>query len=132
VTDLMADRYGRGRRRRWPLVGVVVLAVAGLAWVAWAFWEQGTPKVTSSLTTSEISEHSAQVTLSVRLSGTDVRPTCVVRAYAEDHTPVGELSFRVDDPPSRSFSVTRTIRTERRATAVDSVGCTAPGQQRPR
>jgi hypothetical protein len=131
VTDLIADRYGRRRSRRWPVVGIAVLAVAGLAWVVWAVWAQSNPKVTSTLVTSEIAAHTATATLKVRVSGTGVHPTCVVRAYAEDHTPVGEVSFTLD-PPRRSFTVTKTFRTERRATAVDAVGCTAPGQSRPR
>jgi hypothetical protein len=132
VTELIAERYGRARRSRWPVVPIAVVAVAGLAWVAWAVWAQSNPKVTSALITSGIASHSATATLRIRLSDTDVHPTCVVRAYAADHTPVGELSFQVDRPPRRSFTVTRTFRTERRATAVESVGCTAPGQSRPR
>ena len=116
----------------WPIVLIAVVAVAGLAWVVWAVWAQSNPKVTSALLTSEIASHSATATLKIRLSDSDVHPTCVVRAYAEDHTPVGELSFKVDRPPKRSFTITKSFRTERRATAVESVGCTAPGQSHPR
>ena len=132
MTDSLADRYGLTRRSRWPIALIAVVAVAGLAWVAWAVWAQSNPKVTSALLTSEIGAHSATATLKIRLSDSDVHPTCVVRAYAEDHTPVGELSFKVDRPPKRSFTITKSFRTERRATAVESVGCTAPGQDDPR
>jgi hypothetical protein len=132
VTDLIADRYGRTRRSRWPIALIAVVAAAGLVWVVWAVWAQSNPKVTSALLTSQIGSHSATATLKIRLSDSDVHPTCVVRAYAEDHTPVGELSFEVDQPPKRSFTITKSFRTERRATAVESVGCTAPGQSHPR
>jgi hypothetical protein len=59
-----------------------------------------------------------------------VQASCTLRAYAEDHTTVGELTFS-PEPGSGSRQV-ETIRTERRATSVESVGCTAPGQDHPR
>ena len=52
----------------------------------------------------------------------------MLRAYAEDHTVVGELSFT----PERSGRTDQTVRTERRATSVELMGCTAEGQNRPR
>ena len=52
---------------------------------------------------------------------------CVVRALADDHSVVGEVAFTPVD--GRNEVV---IRTERRATSADLVGCTAEGQSRPR
>ena len=54
----------------------------------------------------------------------------MLRAYAEDHSTVGELTFTPD--PSEGRRQVRTMRTERRATSVDKLGCTAPDQHRPR
>ena len=50
-----------------------------------------------------------------------------VKAFAEDHTVVGEATFT---PVAGRNEVT--LRTERRATSVESVGCTTPDQPRPR
>jgi hypothetical protein len=130
--ELMRNRYGTGRSSRWPLYAGLLLGVVALGWLVWAILLQSDPKVTSGLQSSEIGEHSSTAVLQVRLSDTDVHPTCLLRATAVDHTIVGESHFTISDPPSRSFSVTRTIRTERRPTSIESIGCTAPGQSRPR
>ncbi len=53
-----------------------------------------------------------------------------MRAYAEDHTLVGIVSFTPD--PTSTGRVTQEISTDRRATSVELLGCTAPGQSRPR
>ena len=50
-----------------------------------------------------------------------------MRAYAEDHTSVGELAFTPADGDNEVV-----VRTERRATSLEKIGCTAPGQPRPR
>ena len=60
----------------------------------------------------------------------DVDATCLVRAFAEDHTVVGELSWTPDGEAQQSDEVS--IRTERRATSVELVGCTTEDQSRPR
>ena len=56
-----------------------------------------------------------------------VTASCRVRAFAEDHTTVGEVSFT----PQQGENVVD-IRTERRATSVERIGCTTPDQNRPR
>jgi hypothetical protein len=66
----------------------------------------------------------------VTLDEPDVRASCTLRAYATDHTTVGELTFTPD--PDEGQRQVQTIRTERRATSVESIGCTAPGQDQPR
>ena len=53
--------------------------------------------------------------------------SCRVRAFAEDHTTVGEISFT----PAQGRNDVE-IRTERRATSIDLIGCTTPDQERPR
>ena len=129
-TDL-ADRYGaRSPRRRWALLAAcVVLAAVFLGWLAWVIWDQSNPEVESHLVTYEVvDEHTATAAVQVNLDDPDVHAVCTLRAYAEDHTVVGELTFT----PTVSGRTERTVRTERRATSVESVGCTAPGQNRPR
>jgi Domain of unknown function (DUF4307) len=128
-TDL-GDRYGASApwRGRVLLGAVVVLAAAFLGWLGWVVWAQSTPEVESRMVGYSVrDEHAALATVEVTL-GDDVEATCELRAYAEDHTIVGELTFR----PERSGRSERTVRTERRATSVELVGCTAPGQNRPR
>jgi hypothetical protein len=65
--------------------------------------------------------------IEVAIRADDITATCRVRAFAEDHTVVGEVSFT----PEQGRNDVE-VRTERRATSVESVGCTTPGQPRPR
>jgi hypothetical protein len=126
------ERYGaRSPQRRRLVVGVsVVVAVAFLGWLAWVIYEQTTPQVTSDLETWSIKdEHEATAVMVVHLHDSGVKASCTLRAYAEDHTVVGELSFT---PKPTTARQTVSIRTERKATSVEPVGCTAPGQERPR
>lgn len=128
TTDL-TDRYGAPSRLRRPLgIGVaVLLAVLGLGWLGWTVWFHTNPAVTSDLVTFDVtSDHEVAARLDVRL-GDDVEASCRLRALAEDKTAVGEVAFA---PVDGSNSVV--IRTERRATSVEKLGCTAPGQARPR
>jgi hypothetical protein len=129
-TDL-ADRYGApsaGRRR--VVLGVVVVVVAAfLGWLGWVIWSQSTPEVTSDLVGFHVvDEHTAIASVQVMLADPDVVASCTLRATAEDHTVVGELSFT----PEASGRTDQTVRTEREATSVELVGCTAPGQNHPR
>jgi hypothetical protein len=131
--DHLSERYGAPApwRRRTVLVVAVVLAAAFLGWLGWAVYEHSTPQVTSELETFSIDDdHSATAVVVVTLDSADVKAECTVRAYAADHTNVGERTFTPD--PSKGRRQTVTIRTERRATSVESLGCTAPGQDRPR
>ena len=133
--DTLAERYGapsRGRQRA-VVIGSGVLGVVFLAWLGWTALSHGDPEVSSDIVTFSIEgEHAVTAEVDVRLDE-DVEATCVLRAYAEDHTVVGELAFAVDRAALADGStLEQTIRTERRATSVDLVGCTTPGQQRPR
>jgi hypothetical protein len=129
-TDL-TDRYGApSARRRSALLAVVVVVVAAfLGWLGWTIWSQSTPEVRSNLIGWHVrDEHTATATVQVELADDDVEASCTLRAYAEDHTVVGELAFA----PDASGRTEQTVRTEREATSVELVGCTAPGQNRPR
>ena len=129
--DLLADRYGRPApwRRRAVLVGSGLLGALALGWLVWTTFVHATPEVSSGLVGFEVvDDHSVSVSIDVELRG-EAEATCVVRAFADDegHTTVGEASFTPVD--GRNDVV---VRTERRATSVESVGCTTPDQQRPR
>ena len=130
VDDTLADRYAAPPAWRRPatIASVVVVAVVALAWMAWAAFEESTPKVESQLVGfSVVDDHAVTARVEVRLSSGVTGASCTVDAIASDHTIVGELHFR---PSSGSNQVT--VRTERRATAVEVPGCIADGQDRPR
>lgn len=111
----------------WPKVflsvGLVVpFLLAG--WLAWAVYVHSTPDVTSNLTTWKVvDDHTVTATLEVDLRSDATNPRCLLRAYAEDHTVVGDAPFV---PTNGRNDVT--IRTERRATSVEKIGCTTDGQ----
>jgi hypothetical protein len=133
VTDL-ANRYGApsALRRRALLALVVVIAVAGLSWLAWVVVYQSTPKVQSDLTSFTVpDDHTVTASVTVVRSAADVVATCSLRAISEDHSIVGETTTVVDSG-ARTQRIEVSIRTERRATTVDLKGCTAPGQAEPR
>jgi hypothetical protein len=108
-------------------VTIVAVAAAALAWLAWAAWFHASPAVESELTSYDVvDDGSASAVVTVALAD-DVVASCRIRAFAEDHTTVGELAFEPVDGRNEV-----TLRTERRATSVTLLGCTAPGQPRPR
>ena len=129
TTDL-ADRYGAPSpwRRRTVLAAAVVVVAAFLGWLGWTIWDQSTPQVRSEIVGYDVvDEHLSTATVEVRLADDDVVASCTLRAYAEDHTVVGEWVFTPVDGQSE-----QDVRTERLATSVELLGCTAPGQSRPR
>lgn len=130
VTTDLAERYGSPSRWRRPVTVALaaVLAVVALTWLAWTAWFHGTPEVRSEVVTFEVtSDYEVAARVDVVLGDPDVDARCRVRALAEDKNAVGELVFT---PVEGANDVV--IRTERRATSVEKLGCTAPGQPRPR
>ena len=131
--DTLAERYGVAapwRRRALVAASAVIVLIFG-TWLVWTIYERSTPEVTSELETFSIdSDYSASAVLVVVLDSDDLRATCTLRALAEDHSTVGELTFTPD--PTEGQRQAQTIRTDRRATSVTSLGCTAPGQDDPR
>lgn len=131
--EVLADRYGAPARwRRWLLLGTVAaVVVAFLGWLAWTALSHSTPEVESELVTFDVvDDHTATAEVAIDRRDTDVDATCLVRAIAEDHSVVGELSWKPDGEARERAEVT--IRTERRATSVEMVGCTTRDQGRPR
>ena len=133
MTDL-AERYGAPSRALRPLlVGLVaVLALAGLAWLVWVISFHGRPQVTSAMVGFRVDgQHAVVARISVVRRDADVTASCLLRAYADDHSVVGEATVPVKGPKQNTTLAT-SVRTERRATTVDLVGCTAPGQKQAR
>jgi hypothetical protein len=133
--SVLADRYGAPSRARRPLViGLaVLLALVGAAWLVWAIAFHGRPQVSSEMVAFDVSaQHSATGRFSVVRRSADVPATCVLQAFAADHAVVGEVSVPVGRDRPATSTVSATLRTERQATSVDLVGCTAPGQKQPR
>jgi hypothetical protein len=132
TTDL-ATRYGAPAPwRTRALLGVTVVVVLAFAgWLGWATLDQANPDVASGdLTFTIVDDGTALARFTVDLSDDDVEATCTLKAYAEDHSLVGSASFEPE--PGPGDVVEQAVRTERRATSVELVGCTAPGQNRPR
>jgi len=130
----MAGRYGgeTPRRRRAVIVASGVVGVLAMAWLAWAGWSQSTPDVESNLESFEVVDtHSVEATVVVDIRSDDVTANCLVRAVGTDHSVVGERNFEVTGKRGASRQDV-TLRTERRATSVELIGCTSPDQSRPR
>ena len=125
----LADRYGVARpgRRRLLLSVVGIVVAVFLGWLAWVVWVQATPPVDSEFEGfSVVDDRTTEAYVGVALQD-GVTARCVVRALAEDHSVVGEVTFAPTEGRNEVL-----IRTERRATSADLVGCTADGQPRPR
>jgi Domain of unknown function (DUF4307) len=133
VPDL-AQRYrGPGRLQRLlALVVVAALVVSGVGLLTWTVIFQSNPSVQSQLSAYDVQDdHRAVATITVSRESEFTRATCRLQAISADHAIVGEVDRPVfDGPAKQTFQVE--IRTERRATTVDLLGCTAPGQSRPR
>ncbi len=125
----LAERYAAPApwRRRALVTAATLLGVGFLAWVAWAAWFHGTPAAESELVAFDVTSGSSAVArVEVQLDD-GVSASCRIRAFAKDHTTVGEVSFT--PVPGRNDVE---VRTERRATSVELIGCTTPDQERPR
>jgi hypothetical protein len=132
VTDL-AERYGTDRpvRRRLVILGVALLAAAGLGWLVWVVLFHGRPLAESTLVSFDVVDpNRAVATVTVVRRSDDVRASCLLRAHASDHSIVGEVSFSVGASRPATATFAQDIRTEREATSVSLLGCSAGGQSR--
>ncbi len=134
MTQGLDARYGRTRRSGawrvvlWVLGGVV--AAAFVAWLVWAarFWAN--PVVTSGLVSfGDITDDSITVVFDInRDPGTAV--TCEFEL-----TTLGRLdtteTVSIPAGPERRLRVEHTFTSEH-PVAAKLLGCTAPGQERPR
>ena len=123
--DTLAERYGvPSPWRRRALVGcIAVLVLVFGAWLAWTVYDHATPSVTSELESFSVEgDHSVTAVLVIALDSADVKASCTLRAYAEDHTTVGELTFTPDPSlpgtPVQALSENRGTEVKRRAQAL--------------
>jgi hypothetical protein len=132
VTDLSTRYRGPSTgRRRLTVLGVTVLVVASLGWLVWAMSSHSDPEVTSETVAFEVlDDHTATATFTVVRRSPDVEASCLLRAQAPDHSIVGELNVAVGPGGTRVRRLTETLRTERRATTVEAVGCRTEDQNR--
>lgn len=144
--DSLRDRYRSGwADRQVVLFGVAVgvgtlIAVTAAAlffvtllgyWLLVVVPQQSDPPVSSELVGFEIvDDHTVTAVVRVQWGDEPVPATCTVRAMAVDKTVVGQRSFVPEPDAGPDHEVE--IATERRATAVENVGCTAQEQLRPR
>lgn len=122
----LADRYGvpSPRRRRWLFAGALAGLAVVIGFLLWVAFFHGNPGATSSLVGYDlVDDHTVTARVQVTLRDDVEEADCLVRALSEDKAAVGELSFDGVDGINDV-----TIRTERRATAVEVVGCTVEGQ----
>ena len=129
ATSTPTGRYPTRTRRVGVVIAAAVIGLISLGWLGWVIWDQSTPEVRSTLRTWHVvDDHTAIATIGVRLRTADVQATCLLRAFADDHSTVGETNVSV--PTGRETrTVEGTVRTERRATSIELVGCTAEGQR---
>ena len=130
--DDLATRYGAPApwRRRLLAAAVAAVVVSFGAWLTWATIYHAEPEVTSTLVTFDIAgEYAVDAVVDVEVQPGTTGGRCLLRALAEDHSVVGEVSFSVE-PGQRRYA--EVVRTERRANALTSLGCTADGQPQPR
>ncbi|MCK8681730.1 MULTISPECIES: DUF4307 domain-containing protein [Streptomyces] len=126
--QLPEGRYGRSADeradRRLKAVGSV-LGVLLLALVGWFGYDYiAGQKVSAEMIKFDVSaDDRVQVHLEVRKDG-GAAGSCTLRALAEDGGEVGRRDVRFDQPADRVDEVV-TVRTTRRATSVQLMGCTS-------
>ncbi|MCP9957550.1 DUF4307 domain-containing protein [Streptomyces sudanensis] len=125
---LPGARYGRAAEartdRRLKAVGSV-LGVALLALVGWFGYDYVTgQKVSAEMIKFDVvAADRVDVHLEVRTAD-GAKGYCTVRALSEDRTEVGRRDFRFDRAAPRLDEVV-VLRTTRRATAAQLVGCSS-------
>jgi hypothetical protein len=125
-TEITEPRYGvaRPRRRRLAVVLGFVFAAALAAWAIWAAMAKGNDPIDADVTAYQVlSSHEVQVRVDAHIHDATTKATCLIRATAEDHTVVGELTLTADELRAAAGDWIA-VRTERRATTAEVATCT--------
>lgn len=90
--------------------------------VGWSLLFHSSPAIDAEVTRYDVvDDRLVKVQIEVRIAD-DARGSCLVRATAEDHTPVGDLNLTETQLRDREGEWIE-LRTERRATTVELVRC---------
>lgn len=122
----MQERYGAPSRRRRTtvIVATSALAVVFLGWLAWvAVFNSDKPIDVQVSSYEVVSTHQINIKVESRFRDDAVQGSCLIRATARDHNIVGEVNLTVAEIRAARGSWIP-IRTERRATTVETVRCT--------
>jgi hypothetical protein len=126
VSDVMQERYGTASPRRRVVLRVVtgLLAIVFLGWLAWVVIFHSDPAIEAELKAYDVIDaHQVDVRLATRFRDDDVEGSCLVRAFALDHTVVGERNITVAELRAADGDWI-SITTFSRANAVETVRCT--------
>ncbi|HWJ12038.1 MAG TPA: DUF4307 domain-containing protein [Nocardioides sp.] len=129
--DSLARRYGAPSpgRRVATLVLAGVVAAGFLGWLLWAMLFHSNPEISSEEIGHEVlDDHTATIRVQIEIDDDIDEPECALRAISHDKAVVGETTFSPDPDQGPVYEVE--VRTERRATTVEWLGCKAPGQPR--
>lgn len=129
--DALAQRYGAPSRGRRLALGALAttIVVAALGWLLWTLLFHANPEIASEELGHEIvDDHLATIQVRIEMDEGLDDPECALRAISHDKAVVGDATYVPDpaDGPVHEIEV----RTERRATTVEWLGCKAPGQPR--
>lgn len=130
-TDTLAGRYGAPSRggRLAVIVLAVAVSVTFLGWLLWAMLYQADPAVSSrEIGHQVIDDHNATIEVQIQYGDGPVAAECDLRAISHDKAVVGELTFEPDPADGPTYDIA--IKTHRRATTVEWIGCRTEGQPR--
>jgi uncharacterized protein (DUF58 family) len=125
--DLLAERYGRStdpnRTRRWAMIALVALVVAGVAFVVWAAASRSRVNLSwTDLGVEEVSDASATVTFQLSLPP-DRRATCTVRAVNQGLVEVGRRDVVVGPSQTGQVRTRVTLPTTQKASGGGVKAC---------
>jgi len=124
--QMLDDRYGRTRRRRWPWVLGIAVVVAGVSWYGWGVVQNAVDSVDADTVGFEVNDaHS----VTVHFQATVRRGAAIACAVEAQDTEHGVVGFRVVEYPAsddhtRRFDVT--IPTVAEATTGLVTSCWIP------
>jgi hypothetical protein len=127
VSDLLLQqRYGTPSRLRRNTIIVCssILGVVLLGWLLWAAVGNADKPIDVQVESFKVvSGHEIDVKVQSRFSSATVQGSCLFQATASDHNVVGEVNLSTETI-RKDGDTWIPIRTERRATTVQSISCT--------
>ena len=124
----LARRYPPPRRRRWWVPAALVLAAAGVAWLAWAGGYGATGTITARVDAFEVrSDTTIGVTVTVERPNPEVGAECLLYAQAVTYDRVGETRIVLEPGGSGLTTVRLELRTFKRATTAAVESCRTTG-----